>query len=114
MGDLAGSRFGKYEILSKLGEGGMGEVWRARDEHLHRDVALKILPAEVARDPSRRTRFEQEARVLAALNHPNIVSVYEFGEHEGRLFLVSELVDGESLRAILEHGRMPLRRAVEI
>ena len=111
---MTGSRIGKYEILSKLGEGGMGEVWRARDEQLHRQVALKILPGEVARDAGRRARFEQEARALAALNHPNIVAVYEFGhdssDGQDRLFLVSELVEGESLRAILDRGRMPGRR----
>src|SRR5271170_4509499 len=111
---MKGTRLGKYEILDKLGEGGMGEVWRARDEQLHRTVALKILPPEVARDPGRRARFEQEARALAALNHPNIVAVYEFGENEGRVFLVSELVEGESLRALLDKGRLTSRRAVEI
>ncbi len=111
---MTGSRLGKYEILSKLGEGGMGEVWRARDEQLHRDVALKILPPDLARDPSRRARFEQEARALAALNHPNIVAVYEFGEDNGKTFLVSELVEGEALRALLERGRMAIRRATEI
>jgi eukaryotic-like serine/threonine-protein kinase len=111
---MTGSRLGKYEILSKLGAGGMGEVWRARDEQLHRDVALKILPPEVARDPSRRARFEQEARALAALNHPNIVAVYEFGEENGQAFLASELVDGESLRALLDRGRVTVRRAIEI
>jgi serine/threonine-protein kinase len=92
----------------------MGQVWRARDEQLHRIVALKILPSELAHDPGRRTRFEQEARVLAALNHPNIVAVYEFGEDNGQTFLVSELVDGESLRALMDRGRVPTRRAIEI
>ena len=96
----------------------MGQVWRARDEQLHRDVALKILPAELSRDPGRRARFEQEARVLAALNHPNIVTVYEFGYHPddaaGQAFLVSELVDGESLRTLMDRGRVPARRAIEI
>ena len=111
---MVGSRLGKYEILSKLGEGGMGEVWRARDEQLHRIVALKILPPELARDPSRRARFEQEARVVAALNHPNIVAVYEFGEDQGQAFLASELVEGETLRAVIERGRIPVRRATEI
>jgi len=115
---VIGSRLGKYEILSKLGEGGMGQVWRARDEQLHRIVALKILPSELSRDPSRRARFEQEARVLAALNHPNIVAVYEVGYHPddatGQAFLVSELVDGESLRALMDQGPVPTRRAIEI
>jgi serine/threonine protein kinase len=111
---VTGSRLGKYEILAKLGEGGMGEVWRARDEQLHRSVAVKILPPEFARDSSRRARFEQEARVLAALNHPNIVALYEFGEENGQIYLVSELVEGESLRALLDRGRITTRRATEI
>lgn len=111
---MTGSRLGKYEMLTKLGEGGMGEVWRARDEQLHRDVAVKILPSEFARDPSRRARFEQEARALAALNHPNIVAVYEFGEENSQVYLVSELVEGESLRALLDRGRLATRRAIDI
>ena len=89
-------------------------MWRARDEQLHRDVALKILPSEFARDPSRRARFEQEARALAALNHPNIVAVYEFGVENGQVYLVSELVEGESLRALLDRGRVSTRRATDI
>ena len=84
----------------------MGEVYRARDTSLGRDVALKILPAEVANDPSRRQRFEQEARVVAALNHPNIVGVYDVGED----YIVSELVDGEPLRG----GKLGLRKTIEI
>ncbi len=92
----------------------MGQVWRARDEQLHRVVALKILPSDLARDPGRRARFEQEARVLAALNHPNIVAVYEFGEDNGQTFLVSELVDGEALRVLMNEGRIPARRGIEI
>jgi hypothetical protein len=105
---------GNYEILDKLGEGGMGEVWRARDRRLQRMVALKILPQEVAGDAVRRARFEQEARALGALNHPNIVAIYDVGEDAGRAYLVSELVDGESLRALLDRGPVPVRKAVEI
>src|SRR5579862_1898091 len=97
-----GSHLGPYEILSPLGAGGMGEVYRARDPRLSRDVALKILPADVANDPSRRQRFEQEARAVAALNHPNIVAVYDVGDG----FIVSELVEGESLRS----ARLSLRK----
>src|ERR1043166_6449753 len=97
-----GAKLGPYEIVAPLGAGGMGEVYRARDSRLHRDVALKLLP-----DPTHRDRFEQEARVIAALNHPNIVSVFDVGEN----YFVSELVDGESLRA---HTQMPMRKAVEI
>src|SRR5947207_2854277 len=90
----AGARFGPYEIRAALGAGGMGEVYRARDTRLGRDVALKILPPEVAEDPSRRARFEQEARAVAALNHPNIVAVFDVGDG----YMVSELVEGEPLR----------------
>src|SRR5580658_6830520 len=107
-------RLGNYEILDKLGEGGMGEVWRARDQRLQRTVAVKILPADVSSDPSRRARFEQEAHALAALNHPNIVAIYDVGNDQGRAFLVSELVEGESLRAILDRGLVPVRKAIEI
>ena len=105
---------GNYEILDKLGEGGMGEVWRARDRRLQRMVAVKILPQDVANDATRRARFEQEARALGALNHPNIVAIYDVGEDEGRAYLVSELVDGESLRALLERGPLAARKAMEI
>uniref|UniRef100_Q021S6 non-specific serine/threonine protein kinase n=1 Tax=Solibacter usitatus (strain Ellin6076) TaxID=234267 RepID=Q021S6_SOLUE len=91
----AGARFGPYEIRAPLGAGGMGEVYRARDTRLGRDVALKILPPELAEDPSRRARFEQEARAVAALNHPNIVAVFDVGDG----YMVSELVEGEPLRA---------------
>jgi hypothetical protein len=111
---VAGKVLGNYEILDKLGEGGMGEVWRARDRRLQRLVALKILPQEVAGDLSRRARFEQEARALGALNHPNIVAIYDVGEDGGRAYIVSELVDGEPLRAVLDRGALPVRKAVEI
>src|SRR5271156_2616596 len=97
-----GTRLGPYEILAPLGAGGMGEVYRARDTRLNRDVALKVLPADLARDPSRRQRFEQESRSVAALNHPNIVALYDVGEN----YFVSELVEGESLRTM---GAMPAR-----
>ena len=103
-------RIAHYELLDKLGSGGMGEVWRARDARLERSVALKLLPEEFASDPSRRQRFEQEARALGALNHPNIVAIYDFGEG----YLVSELVEGESLRAVLDRGPLQFRRALDI
>ncbi len=86
---MKGTRLAGYEIIDKLGEGGMGEVWRARDEQLGRVVAIKVLPADLSGDPDRRARFEHEARALAALNHPNIVSVFGAGEYEGRSFIVS-------------------------
>jgi Tol biopolymer transport system component len=111
---MTGRKLGYYEILDKLGEGGMGEVWRARDERLSRSVAVKILPAEVAGDPVRRQRFEQEARSLGALNHPNIVAIYDIGQSDGQSYLVSELVDGESLRKIIERGAVPVRRIIDI
>jgi hypothetical protein len=101
-----GTRLGPYEILAPLGAGGMGEVYRAHDSRLGRDVALKILPPEVAGDPSRRMRFEQEARAVAALNHPNIVAVYDVGEG----YMVSELVNGETLRG----ARFGLRKTLDI
>ena len=100
-----GTRLGPYEILASLGAGGMGEVYRARDTRLGREVALKILPAEVANDPLRRQRFDLEARAVAALNHPNIVAVYDVGEG----YIVSELVDGEPLRG----ARLGLRKTIE-
>src|SRR4029077_13884789 len=90
-----GRRLGPYLVVSSLGMGGMGDVYRAHDTRLHRDVALKILPAGVADDPSRRRRFELEARAVAALSHPNIVAIYDVGTEDGMLYLVSELVDGE-------------------
>jgi len=105
-----GTRLGPYEILAPLGAGGMGEVYRARDTRLGRDVALKILPAQVADDASRRQRFEQEARAIAALNHPNIVAIHDVGDH----YIVTELVDGESLRGIKFGLRKTLDIAVQI
>ena len=92
----------------------MGEVWRAKDERLNRLVAIKILPPDVANDPPRRARFSQEAKALAALNHPNILSIFDFGEDNGQVFIVSELVDGESLRSLIDRGPMPARKAVEV
>jgi Tol biopolymer transport system component len=108
------SRLGSYEIVSKLGEGGMGVVYRARDLKLLRDVAIKILPASVSSDPDRRSRFENEARAIAALSHANVLAVHEFGAHEGRLFVVMELLDGQSLRDLLAPGPLPVRKAIDI
>src|SRR5258708_3911888 len=111
---MTGRTLGNYEVLDKLGEGGMGEVWRARDTRLNRTVALKVLPAGMASDPSRRQRFEQEARALAALNHPNIVAVYDIGHSEGLSYIVSELVDGESLRKTIDRGPLPSRKLIDV
>ncbi len=107
------TKIGPYEIQSAIGAGGMGEVYRAADTRLGREVALKIIPASFARDPDRLHRFEQEARSVAALNHPNILAVFDVGRHDGSPFLVSELLEGESLRAILERGALPQRKAIE-
>jgi Tol biopolymer transport system component len=103
-----------YEILSALGKGGMGEVWRARDSKLGREVAIKTLPAEFAGDSERLTRFEREARVLAALNHPNIASIYGLEEHAEGRFIVLELVEGETLQERIQRGPMPAEDAIKV
>src|SRR5213076_899738 len=93
-----GTRFGAYEVLSLLGAGGMGEVYRAHDTRLRRDVALKVLQESLTVDSDRLRRFEQEARAVAALNHPNIVSVYDVGVADNVQYIVTELIEGETLR----------------
>ncbi|MGH9498466.1 MAG: protein kinase domain-containing protein [Terriglobales bacterium] len=108
-----GTKLGPYEIQSPLGAGGMGEVYRARDARLGRDVALKILPEALTRDTDRLHRFEQEARAVAALNHPNILAVFDLGQHNGSPYLVSELLEGETLRAALDRGALPQRKSIE-
>jgi len=108
-----GAKLGPYEILSPLGAGGMGEVYRARDTRLDRDVAIKVLPGSFASDADRLRRFEQEARTVAALNHPNILGVYDIGQHQGSPYMVCELLDGETLREKMQEGPMPQRRAME-
>ena len=109
-----GTRIGPYEILAPLGAGGMGEVYRARDARLGRDVALKTLPPSFASDRERLDRFEREARAAGALQHPGIVMVFDVGTHEGRPYIVSELIEGENLRAKLRNGALPPRQALEI
>ena len=108
-----GVRLGPYEVVSPLGAGGMGEVYKARDPRLGRDVAIKVLPGSVAADPSRLHRFEQEARAVAALSHANILAVFDIGTGDVP-FLVTELLEGETLRAVIERGAVPLRRATDI
>ena len=104
---------GPYQILSPLGAGGMGEVYRARDTRLGRDVAVKILPRDFASDDGRLRRFEQEARTLATLNHPNVLIIYDTGVHQGTPYLVSELLEGQTLRECLAAGPVPQRIALE-
>src|SRR6266852_8520159 len=107
------SRLGDYQVQSLLGSGGMGEVYRARDLRLHRDVAIKVLPAFFSSDPERLRRFEQEAQAAAALNHANILAVFQMGTYDGAPYLVSELLEGEALRAQVKRGPLPLRKAIE-
>jgi serine/threonine protein kinase len=108
-----GTRVGDYEIQSLLGAGGMGEVYRARDLRLRRDVAIKVLPVFVSSDPDRLRRFEQEATAAAALNHPNILAVYQMGTHQGAPYLVSELLEGETLREQIRRGRLAVRKVID-
>ncbi len=109
----AGERLGPYEILAPLGAGGMGEVYRARDTRLGRDVAVKVLPASFAQDAERLRRFEQEARSAGALNHPNILAIHDIGSHDGSPYLVSELLEGQTLRERLTESPLPLRKALD-
>jgi serine/threonine-protein kinase len=109
-----GTRLGPYEVVRSLGAGGMGEVYRARDDRLKRDVAVKVLPPSFAHDPDRVRRFEQEAQAAGALNHPNILAIYDIGAHEGSPYIVSELLEGETLRECLARGPVPPRQAAEL
>jgi len=109
-----GTTLGAYEIIDLLGAGGMGEVYRARDPRLGRDVAVKILPAALAADPDRQRRFEQEARAAGRLNHPNILQIYDVGQHDGQPYLVTEFLDGDTLRERMSGAPIPVRKAVEI
>ncbi|MFN7988550.1 MAG: protein kinase [Thermoanaerobaculia bacterium] len=109
----AGQRLGPYEILGSIGAGGMGEVYRARDTRLGRDVAVKVLPASFSADADRLRRFEQESRAAGILSHPGITAVYDIGEHEGAPYVVQELLEGETLRAVLSGSRLPQRKVID-
>ena len=109
----AGARLGSYEILAPIGTGGMGEVYRARDMRLGRDVAVKVLPAAVVADVDRLRRFEQEAQAAGQLNHPNILAIHDVGEHQGVRYVVSELLEGTTLRERLAAEPLPVRRALD-
>src|SRR5437764_7658385 len=109
----SGTKLGPYVIQSAIGAGGMGEVYRAHDARLNRDVAIKVLPASFSSDPDRLQRFAQEARAAAALNHPNILAIYDMGEWNGAPYIVSELLEGETLRDRLRNGALPTRKAID-
>jgi Tol biopolymer transport system component len=109
----SGNRLGPYEIVAAIGEGGMGQVYSARDTRLERSVAIKILPPSASSDPERRRRFEQEARAAGALNHPNIVVVHDIGDHDRSPYVVCELLQGATLRQLLANGPLPPRKAVD-
>jgi Tol biopolymer transport system component len=108
-----GARIGPYELVDPIGSGGMGTVYRARDERLNRDVALKVMPAAMAADPDRLRRFTLEAQATGALNHPNILAIHDIGTVDGHPYLVSELLDGETLRERLDRGRIPASKAID-
>src|SRR6516162_9061551 len=114
MAFVPGSRLGAYELISLIGQGGMGEVYRAKDTKLGREVAIKILPDIFTHDPERLARFRREAQVLAALSHPHIGAIYGLDEANGTQFLVLELVDGETLDTRIAHGAIPVDEALRI
>ena len=109
----SGTKLGPYDIESLMGAGGMGEVYRARDARLNRTVAIKVLPKSFSADADRLQRFMQEARAAAALNHPNILSIYDIGEEDGAPYIVSELLEGTTLREQMRSGPMPVRKAID-
>jgi len=114
MGITIGTQLGSHEITGVLGRGGMGEVYRARDTKLKRDVAIKVLPDEFSRDPDRVNRFQREAEMLASLNHPNIAAIYDLEEANDTRFLVLELVEGETLAERIERAPLPVEEALNI
>ena len=110
----AGARLGPYEVIAQIGAGGMGEVYRARDTKLLRELAVKVLPDEVSTDHGRLDRFEREARAASALNHPNIVTIYEIGTVDSTSYIAMELVAGRTLRDVLVEGPLPVRRFLAV
>src|SRR5437764_8905611 len=110
----AGDKLGPYEILAPIGAGGMGEVYRARDPRLERDVAVKVVPDRFAQDPQALARFVRETKAVAALSHPNVLAIFDAGTDSGVSYAVTELLEGETLRQRLERGAVPWREAVEI
>src|SRR5688500_19025164 len=111
---MTGKHFGRYEVRSKIGEGGMGEVYAAHDSALNRSAAIKLLPSEFNGDQDRIGRFRQEALVVSALNHPNIITIYEIGENEHGIFLATEFVDGMTLRELMKHESITIPRILKI
>jgi len=109
-----GSSLGPYEIVAKLGEGGMGEVYRAKDTRLGRDVAVKVLPQHLSSNPEIRARFEREAKTVSSLNHPHICTLHDVGHHEGTDYLVMELIEGETLAHRLEKGPLPVTEVLTL
>src|SRR5215471_5050275 len=109
-----GTRLGPYEIAAPLGAGGMGEVYRARDERLRRDVAIKVLPAELAADSDRRSRFEREARAASGLSHPNILTVYDIGSVDSTVYIAMELVEGGTLKDLIASGAVPVKKLLDV
>src|SRR5688572_399172 len=108
------SALGPYEILGLIGSGAMGDVYRARDNRLGREVAVKVIQQDAAGSAARQQRFEQEARAVGQLNHPNILTIYDVGHENGTSWIVTELIEGESLRAVIRRGPIPLRRLLDI
>ena len=110
---MLGTTISHYRVLDKLGSGGMGVVYRAQDTRLGREVAIKVLPESFASDPDRLRRFEQEARAVATLNHPNILAVHDIGTQEKTPYIVTELLEGRTLREQLDEGALPVRKAMQ-
>jgi serine/threonine protein kinase len=110
----AGTQLGPYEVMDLLGAGAMGEVYRARDTRLRRQVAVKVLPSSIGNDPARLRRFELEARAAGALNHPNIVAIHDVGQESGSPYVVSELLEGETLRERMGGSPLPTRKVMDL